>query len=1118
MKRNIFSEKGRNLLFISFFMMLGLCVQAQVQEYSGIVLGENQQPLKDATVQIVNNSTVGVLTQVDGRFTISAKKGQQLRISYTGYDVKKVLLGEERNLNTIILTLSDTLLTEVVVTGYGGKQLRRKNTNSIAIIGSETFSKGVFSNPAQALSGAVAGVRVVQASGDPGAAPRIILRGGTNFDGSGSPLIIVDGMVRPSLSDINPEDIGSMEVMKDAGATAIYGARANNGVILITTKTGKAGVATLDVKTRYGMNYLNNPYKFMDAEGYLYWMRNAYKNASKYFQRANGDWVGTTDMASLKTAVAYGTGNIYFTKDANGNLVPANGNVDSRAVWSPMIYKNELSFLLNQGWRTMKDPVYGDTILFKDWDMAKHNTVSPAYTKDVNMGFSGGNEKGHYYSNVGFNNADGAALDNTYQRLTFTLNADYKVKSWLTSYSNVSFQDAKWKGLPPTQTDEGNYFARMFSAPPTMRGYAPDGTLLLGQNSGDGNQAVNLDKFIRRNNTDKITFGQAFNIAFTKNLSLRTTANWLYSEEFYEAFNKDYLNSVNNYDRARKSSASFERDLSQTYNSVLNYNQTFNSHTINGLIGAEFYDRYDKGFSAMGSGAPTDDFMDLEYTSSEKDKRTIDSWHRRQSIMSYFARFNYDYQSKYLLSLVARRDGYSRLLGDNRWGIFPGVSTGWIFSSESFTNILKEKVKLSFGKLRLSYGVNGNVSDEFIGPYTLQGSYTSARYNGNVGNLLNNLPNPGLRWEKSNTFEAGVDLNFFNNRLTTAWTYYNRLTSDKYAKITLPSHVGVGSYLSNNGQIRNKGFEFEVNYQVVNNKDWQWKLGLNGSYNKNIIVKLPNNGLERNRQDAFQVYSGAGNELVWVGGYQEGQEPGVLYAYLAEGIYKSYDEIPGKLIDKYSGIYLYGPDAWANLSESDKVKSNGKAKALPIQPGDVKWKDVNGDGVIDQFDRVKIGNTTPRWTGGFTSSVSWKGFTLSARLDYALGFYISDTRAPWIMGAAQGTFSTLVDTKDSWTPENPNAKFPTYAWADQLGKNNYSRSSSMFMYKGDYLAFREIFLSYALPKSISDKLRMQRFELSVTGQNLGYLTQGKNIYSPERSSFGGYPLPRTIIFGLSVSF
>lgn len=1082
----------------------------------GVVKDVNGEPIVGVYV-LVKGTTNGTMTDFDGNFNISGiKKGDVLVVSCVGFENKEITIGDLSQNLSLVLEEAKQVLDEVVVLAYGGRQLRSKVTNSIGKVSNETLSSGLFSNPAQALSGAVSGVRVIQTSGNPGATPTIILRGGTDYDGSGSPLVVIDGQVRGSLSDINPDDIESMEIMKDAGATAIYGARANNGVLLITTKRGKQGTGQINIKAKVGVNFANLPFNFMNARDYLYYMRKAYMNSSNIWQDSNGRWRGITNMSSLAGATPYGTGNKYFAADG---ITPLDGNKDARAVYSTMPYDPKYDFLLKQGWEVMDDPVNPDQkIIFKNSDPAKFNINNPSLSQDYSINFSGGNDKGSYYAGLGYNKSNGVVVGNWYKRLTFTFNADYKIKPWLKSESSFNFADATWYGLPPTQGSEANYFGRILSLPPTKRDYNADNEMLLGLNASDGNQRFNLDKFRRDNNTDKFTMVQAFTFDITKELKFKVSGNWLYSEGVYESFDKDYLRAPGNYERSRRSSASFDRTLNQTYNAVLTYDTLFAGlHGISSMFGVEYFDSYSKGFSAAGSGAENDDFADLALTSSKENKREIDSYHSRQRIMSFFGRLNYDYSGKYLVSLVMREDGYSRLAKDNRWGFFPGISAGWIFSKEEFMKSCQNI--LSFGKFRMSYGINGNVNPSWIGPYTVQGSYSSLKYNGTTGYLVRDLPTPYLIWEKSGTFETGFDLGFFDNRLNLNLTYYDRLTSHKFANISLSGSSGRTSIVSNNGSLRNRGVEIELGAKILNTKDWKWNANLNMAYNVNKIVSLPDNGLERNRQNAFQVYSGNGQDKIWVGGYQEGQTPGDIYAYKAEGIYKSYDEIPKNLIDKSIGNNgsnnktLYGPDAWAALSDEEK------SKGLPVQPGDVRWKDVNGDGIIDQFDQVKIGNSVPKWTGGFNTSLSWKQLTFSARFDFGLGFKIVDYRTPWIMGNMQGTYNTIEDTKKTWSKDNPGGIYPIYTWADQLGKRNYARTTSMFIYNGNYLAFRELSLVYRLPSRISKIMGLHGMDFSVTGQNLGYLTEGEHVFSPETSSHnGGYPLPRTIIFGLNVSF
>ena len=673
-------KKDILLLMLCLFCSIG--AMAQTKTITGVVSDAAGEPIIGASVVEVG-TTNGTITDIDGKFVLNMNPDGKIRVSYIGYQVQTIDLKGKTSFR-IQMKEDSEMLEEVVVTGYGGKQLRTKVTNSISKVKEETLKQGLYSNPGQALSGAVAGLSVSQTSGNPGSTPTLVLRGGTNFDGSGSPLILIDGQVRSSLSDINPDDIESMEVLKDAGATAIYGARANDGVILVTTKRGKSGRAEVSLKAKFGLNYFKNSYEFLDAGDYIYWMRMGYKNAYMGdMKHPDGSAVKAwSSLSSLTSATPYGTGNAYFASDG---VTPLDGNKTSSAIWSTMKYTDNLAFLLDQGWQTMIDPIYGDKLIYKNTDISDFNVQTPAFSQDYNLSVSGGNEKGNYYAGLGYNKSDGTAYGNWYKRITFTFNADYKLKEWLTSSSSFNFADATWNGLPATQTAEANYFSRCLSLPPTFRGYNADGEMLLGPNSGDGNQQYNFDKFVRDQNTDKFTMNQSFTVNFMKGLSLKLGAIWYYQEEKDESFNKDYLSSPGNKVTSRSTSAYYDRTLDQTYNAVLNYNYQINKdHYLDAMAGFEYYDSYNKGFNASGSGAPTDDFMDLQYTSKEEGKRSIDSWHSRQRIMSFFGRVNYDYQSKYLLSLVLRKDGYSKLAKENRWGVFPGVSTGWVFSKEKF--------------------------------------------------------------------------------------------------------------------------------------------------------------------------------------------------------------------------------------------------------------------------------------------------------------------------------------------------------------------------------------------------------------------------------------------------
>lgn len=1095
MKKNI-------ILMLCLLCSLGM--MAQTKSITGVVTDGAGEAIIGASIVEVG-TTNGVITDLDGKFTLSVNPNGKVKVSYIGYQSQTI---DVKSKNSFKITLNEDseMLDEVVVTGYGGKQLRTKVTNSISKVKDEALTVGLFSNPAQALSGAVSGLKVTQSSGSPGASPTIVLRGGTNLDGSGSPLVMVDGQLRSGLGDINPEDIESMEVLKDAGATALYGARASNGVILITTKSGKKGHSEINFKAKMGFNYVNNPYEFLGPEEYIKTLRTTY--AKSGFYCSDGEYVSIADLSNLTGASPFGTGNEL-----------------GKSPWNIMGKTADNAYLLQKGWKEMIDPLDPTkTIIYKGINPADYNLNNPSFSQDYNINMSGGNDRGDYYAGIGYNRQEGLPISTFYERYSFVMNASYKITKWLTSTSNFNYNRANWKNMPGSNTNEGNYFGRIMSTPPTSRFEDEDGNATLGPNVGDGNQAFQPEKWTTFNQSDKFTMIQSFQIDLMKGLSLKGSANWYYSESLAEAFTKDYLENelIGKYNKTRSSSAEFDRTFAQTYNAVLNYSRTFaRNHNVDAMLGMEFYDNYKRGFKAAGSGAPTDDFADLGYTDTGEKKRTTDSWHEQYRILSYFGRVNYDYKGKYLVSAVFRQDGYSSLLGDNRWGFFPGVSGGWIFGQEDF---VKEAVPfLSFGKLRASYGVNGNASG--IGAYTLQGSYNSQAYNGNTGFLIGSLPNPGLRWEKTTTAEGGLDLSFFGNRLNTNFTFYNRMTSDKYADFSLPSTTGFSSIKNNNGKYRNRGVEIELSGKIINTKDWSWGMSGNISFNKNTVVSLPDNGLDGNRQNGQQIYTGeqftnpdGTIEYVkkWVGGYQEGQEPGVLVVYQSEGIYRSWDEIPGDLVITSGNYYnkkMYGPDAWKKLTKEQQKAS------LPIVPGDMKWKDINGDNIIDSYDQIVAGNTSPRWIGGLNTTLRWKNFQLYGRFDFALDYWIYDTTLPTIfLACAQGTYNTTTDVYDTWSEENPNAKYPRYACADVLTNANYARSSTMFAHKGNYFAIREISLSYSLPQEWIRKIYCQKLNVSVTGQNLGYITSAK-VASPEVSNAGsGYALPRTLLFGLNVTF
>ncbi len=1151
MKR-LYQKYVSQVLLTLILSITMLTVSGQNIKISGRVTDAKGQGIPMASVLIKGTKT-GTATNESGNYTIAAKGGDVLVISYTGFITQQITVGNQSTLN-ITLAEDTKGLDEVVVVGYGTAS-RSKITSSIAKLDSKVLETGMRSNPAQALAGTIPGVRVATSTGRPGSVAAITLRGGTNFDGSGSPLIVMDGQVRPSFSDINPEDIESMEVLKDASATAIYGARASNGVILITTKRGKAGFSSISVKGKTGVNYLNNPYDVLSAGDYIKWTRLGVVEAMR-----NGT-LGTFASNSALSAVGpRGTGNLY--RDANGNIL--DGNYDNRAIWSLMrltdANKDVLS--LNDGWKTMKDPVKTNAagnydpngtnadLLYKDFNYGDYAFKSPAISQDYNIGMTGGNDKGNYYANLGYYNEDGLSLATFYRRYNFTLNGDYKVKEWLKSESNLQYARANWRDQS-LQNGEGNFWGRMLFAPPTMRGTNSNGDLILGRDASDGNPVINVDKYKRSNQSDKFTLGQSFKADILRNLYIKLSGIVMYDQRDAESFNKDFrtgLLSLTNpntgWNRDRASSASTDKTIRQTYNAIVSYKTQFlGKNNIDALAGFEYYDEYNKGFSAGGRLAPTDDFQDLGLTVRDVSgvgARDIDSYHYRERISSTFARINYDWDEKYLASFTVRRDGYSRLIGDNQFGTFPAVSAGWLVHKENFMKSTENW--LSMLKLRASYGLNGNIgevgrrSDGTINVYELQGSYgAQTPYNGVVGFLQSGLANPGLKWEKSNTFEGGLEMGFFKNRIVASVAAYNRITKDKITNILLPSSSGVtnpndnnrSSIRTNNGSMQNTGVEMDATFKAVQNEDLKIQFGINASWNKNKVLKLPFNGNENNRQDGQQIFDPRSGRLIWVGGLQEGQEPGAQYGFVSDGIIRTAADLAAyNKVDLAAGQVWYGASAGKKVASQSLINSKGlnpnpaSPTFIATQLGDMKWKDIDQNDTIDTRDMVFLGRSIPRWTGGFNTQISWKGISLYTRIDFAFGHIQQDFQQMWTLGSMQGEFNGTQLIKDTWTPENPNAQYPRYTWADQLNSKNFDRPSSMFFVNSGYLAFREVSLSYSIPKKLLDKAKISGLTFTATGQNLGYITN-KQLNLPERTgnqTNAAYTIPTSLIFGLNLTF
>lgn len=1091
----------KSLSFLFFFMLLVGTSSAQSNKISGrVVASEDKLPLSGVTVS-VKGKTAGTQTAANGSFSIDAATGETIVVSFIGYQSQEIKVGSNAVLD--IQLISDAAkLGEVVVVGYG-TQSRKNVTSSISKLNQEVLASTPRSNVGGALQGTISGLQVVNSTGSPGASPLILLRGGASINNPGSPLVVVDGIIR-AFNDIAAQDIESVELLKDAAATAIYGARANNGVILITTKQGKVGTSQVSYKYTAGYNRNRQGYEYMNARDFIYYNRLGNLNSGRTLAQVNS----SRGYGLLTSPADLATFDIQQFSAANANL-------------------------LGKGWDTVSDP-YGGTIIFKDHGGEMDNIVfRNTKTNDHFVNMSGGNDKGKYYASFNYYNEDGVVIGSSYKRFAADLNGSYKVKPNVEVSSAVNMSTSAQYG---TLTAESNTFYRALALWPTFNPWIDSAKTIPnpGNSVSDGNPKYWLDKTKRTNEVNRITASASVKWDITKDLYIKATGSAYLFENLDESFTKAtqlyttiFTNPPTFNNTTRPSSANFSRAFQTQYNAIINYTKTFGkSHNVNAMMGAEFFDTRAFEMQTAGTLAPTDEVPTVNAATAFAAGSNY-STRSEYAIASTFGRLTYDYDQRFLLSAVFRRDGVSSLAEKNRFGFFPGMSAGWNLHREKFFKNSSLSNVISSLKPRISYGQNGNVAG--LGRYEVQGAYgAQTLYNNNGGFLYTGITNEDLRWEKSKTTDLGLDLGLFGNRVNFLFDYYDRITTDLLTNLALPSYTGFSSVKTNLGSYQNKGYEFTVNGTVLNApRGLKLDLSANASFVTNKILKLPFNGNELNRQGGLQIYDPATGKVVWVGGLQEGKQLGDLYAFKQLSIFKDDAEVAKLAGNRWDQVALIG--------------GPNRPGAGKITPGDVNWLDVDKNDTIDSRDQVYVGNIYPKWTGGFSINLSYKGFSLYTRFEFATGHTIYNDLFARTLGNFQGTFNYFVDQKRAWSPTNRDTDIPKVYYADQVaapaGKKNYTRinnasaainSNNSNMYeKGDYLAGREVTLSYELPRNILSKTKfLTRGRVYASGSNLFYMTKFTGP-TPEPPVAGGsitgyynglYPVPRSFVLGVDVAF
>lgn len=1045
------------------FLMFTLSISsiAQNKRYSGTVTDESGRPVIAAGV-FVEGSKTGEITDLDGRFSIEAEDGDVLVFSSLGYVSKYITVGKDVTVD-VVLKEEKLELDDVVVVGYGSSS-RRYLTSAIAKVDGDVVKNNPVTTIGDALKGRISGARVYTNDFTPGSDPIINIRGGSSINSSNSPLVLVDGVERP-MGGLNPNDIASIEVLKDAASTAIYGSRASNGIILITTKEGEIGQKPMiTFEATWSYQDVETKYDFLDAEEYLNLTRPAilYSPAKSFINNDNQSQSAYNSASS-----------IYSTRYLQpGEQIP-------------------------EGYKSMQDPLDpSKTLIFEDNDWFRQ-MYRPSLYQNYYVSLNGGTAKTKYMASVGYTDDNGVALGTGYSRFSGRINLRSNITDNLKFRANVDYSDSKDDYLP----NQKNQIARGLIQAPVMKLKFEDGTPTYGFN-GTSQNPLYYDAMSQRHSRYKrLSMMGGLTWQIYKDLKADVQMSLYNQDRRYGSFQK-----ANYFNGARPVSESYTENTRKKIEAYLNWSKKLKDHSISLLGGYSYDNLYKNDFSASAEGASSDKVPTLTASPIKTDS---DSGMSEEVLMGFFARLNYDYKKKYLLTATFRADGSSKFVPGHQWGYFPGVSAAWIMSEEQF---MKGQNVVNYWKWRISYGQTGNNA---IGLWNSRGRYSTGRYDGQAGILPAVMPNADLTWEVTNQLDAGFEASFFDNRIIFSGDYFDKVTSNLLFDKKLPDTSGYTNVTTNIGKVRFWGFDLDISTKNIVRKDFVWESKFTWSFVRNVVLELPDNGRDKNRIGGISLADGTA-----FGGIAEGEPLYRFYGYKVSHILQTPEEAANALYDEKSSGY----DPFTGISTAGKKFA-----------GDYEWvnrpgseqKIINGKvvDVINAQDRFLLGYTVPHSTGGFGNTITWKNFTFNLYLDWALGHSILDhTESVYMINTFNGNTALSSKVKDCWSgPGDTDAKYAKFQSMGNMQSANF-RDSDVFTYKGDYLCVREVSVAYQLPKKLVRKIGMQDVSVQLSGNNLYYFTEAKGI-SPEvgasstyEDSYANYPPIMRLSLGVRVTF
>jgi TonB-linked SusC/RagA family outer membrane protein len=1039
------------LIFLAVCAFALNSVYAQNKKIGGrVTSSEDGLPLPGVSIK-VSGSNNGVQTDADGSYTLNGPSGSKSVVfSFIGYLPQTLTIGNASTYN-IKLVSDEKTLNDVVVVGYGSES-KRTNTGAISRIKAADIADRPVTGLDQSLQGLVAGVQVTSASGTPGGAVTVRVRGVSTINAGSQPLYVIDGTPiqtgsnsqigfgngqTNALNDINPNDIESIDVLKDAAAAAIYGSRASNGVVIVTTKRGKTGRTNIDLDYNTGFQQTTKRIESLTGPQYVQLYQDAAQN--RY----------ATQIAAAGVTLRQ-----YIANNLSRPLLANDPSTYPTTDWQDQVFRS-------------------------------------APISNYNLSINGGNEKTRFNITSGFFDQDGILKGSSYNRFTTRLNLDHTINDKFKVGTSTSFT----RSVSSRINNDNNIYGVLSSAiliSPAINTYNADGTYGRDIYSSVENPIAAYKEPFNETTASRLLSNVYGEYKLLPSLTFKTN----FAADYQIYHERRFVPSTLNAGAAPTNGSGIEAyysDLNLLNENTLTFNKSFGEHSLTLLGGQSWQKDNNETLFASGTNFPGNDIKRLSAAAVKTDASSAGS---SSTLVSYFGRANYSYKKRYIFSATLRSDGSSRFADGNRYGYFPALSAAWLISEESF---MKNLNWVSTLKLRGSWGKTGNNFINDFSSRTLLNSYNTAAgqgiaFAGVAGLYPSQLGDPKLTWEKTTATDVAVDFGFLNDRITLTADLYYRKTNDLLASLPLPGSTGFTGYTTNLGSMENKGLELDLQTVNVKSRDFNWTTGFNISFNKNKILSLANNNA-----------SVAAGFASWT---QVGESIGSFRGYKVAGIFQNQGEI----------------DALNAAARTATGSATALYQLAGTAPGDIKFADINGDGVVTSADQTILGSAQPSFTGGFNNTFKYKSIDLSMLWQFSYGNDVLN----WTRSFAEGMntiYGQFATTLDRWTPTNTNTTMPRAVIGDP---NSNNRASDRFIEDASYARMKNLSLGYSLPADLATKLHVRKLRIFAAAQNLVTITDYKG-FDPEVSTFNSTPASagtdfltspqaKTFTFGINVGF